>query len=266
METNTSVGASLREEIEVCRLCQGTGWKTVSADGGTRVTRCECTTGIRSRRLLQNANIPARYGSCSLDNYRTDSAQQSAAQARGKALRFVDQYPIDKTGLIFVGKPGAGKTHLAIGIIKELITKKGITCFFCGYRELLEKIKNSYDPSVQTTSMQILRPVFESEVVVLDDLGAVIPTGWVWDMVSLILNTRYNDNRTTIITSNFQDGPSAGADDDSSSSAARRANREQTLGDRIGERMRDRVHEMCRMISLWDVPSYRDKGPTSASR
>jgi DNA replication protein DnaC len=114
--------------------------------------------------------------------------------------------------------------------------------------------------------MQILRPVFESEVVVLDDLGAVIPTGWVWDMVSLILNTRYNDNRTTIITSNFQDGPSAGADDDSSSSAARRANREQTLGDRIGERMRDRVHEMCRMISLWDVPSYRDKGPTSASR
>jgi len=105
----------------------------------------------------------------------------------------VDQYPIDKTGLIFVGKAGAGKTHLAIGIIKELIARKGITCFFCYFQELLEKIKNSYDPSAQTTSKELLRPVFESEVIVLDDLGSVIPTGWVWDTVSLILNTRYND-------------------------------------------------------------------------
>src|SRR5260370_32461216 len=136
---------------------------------------------------------------------------------------------MEKKGLIFVGRPGVGKTHLAIGILRELVTKKQVLSFFCDYRELLERIKNSYDPSVQTTSMQILRPVFESEVVVLDDLGAVIPTGWVWDMVSLILNTRYNDNRTTIITSNFQDGPSAGLGDERSSSSAPPANGEQTL-------------------------------------
>ena len=53
----------------------------------------------------------------------------------------------------------------------------------------------------------MLRPVFQTEVLVLDDLGAVKPTEWVWDTVSVILNTRYNENRTTIITTNFQDGP-----------------------------------------------------------
>jgi DNA replication protein DnaC len=44
----------------------------------------------------------------------------------------------------------------------------------------------------------------------LDELGAVKPTEWVWDTVSLILNTRYNNNRTTIITTNFEDRPAFG--------------------------------------------------------
>jgi len=112
--------------------------------------------------------------------------------------------------------------------------------------------------------------VFESEVVVLDDLGAVIPTGWVWDTVSLILNRRYKDDRTTIITSNFPDGPAAAAataeTDSTSSAAARRANREQTLGDRITERMRSRIHEMCKVVNLWDLPDFRDSHLSPALR
>ena len=102
-----------------------------------------------------------------------------------------------------------GKTHLAVGIIKELILSKGIACLFYDYRELLKQIQNSYNDSVKATELDVLRPVFETEVLVLDELGAVKPTEWVWDTVSLILNTRYNDNRTTIITTNFDDRPAA---------------------------------------------------------
>ena len=92
----------------------------------------------------------------------------------------------------------------------------------------------------------------------LDELGAVRPTEWVWDTVSLILNTRYNDNRTTIITTNFDDEPAAGAS--GSLSPARAATRGETLGDRIGERMRSRLHEMCRIISLlFGYPIFRQK-------
>jgi DNA replication protein DnaC len=98
--------------------------------------------------------------------------------------------------------------------------------------------------------------VFESDVLVLDELGAVKPTEWVWDTVSLILNTRYNNNRTTIITTNFDDQPAAGTS--GSISPARAATRGETLGDRIGERMRSRLHEMCRIVTL-EGTDFRQK-------
>ena len=145
---------------------------------------------------------------------------------------------------MIIGTIGTGKTHLAVGILKELIPTRGIPCLFYDYRELLKEIQNSYNSTVQTTELDVLRPVFETDVLVLDELGAVKPTEWVWDTVSLILNTRYNDNRTTIITTNFDDQPAAAVT--TSLSPARAATRTETLGDRIGERMRSRLHEMCR--------------------
>ncbi len=120
---------------------------------------------------------------------------------------FVRSYPIDdRRGLLLVGSVGVGKTHLAVGIIKDLIREKGVPCLFCDYRELLKSIQNSYNPSVQATEMEILRPVFDAEVLVLDELGAVRSTEWVFDTVNYILNSRYNENETTIITTNFPDG------------------------------------------------------------
>ena len=126
------------------------------------------------------------------------------------ACKFVEEYPVDSTGLLLIGSIGVGKTHLAVGIIKELVLSKGIACLFYDYRELLKQIQNSYNDSVKATELDVLRPVFETEVLVLDELGAVKPTEWVWDTVSLILNTRYNDKRTTIITTNFSDDVGSG--------------------------------------------------------
>jgi DNA replication protein DnaC len=144
--------------------------------------------------------------------------------------------------------------------LKELIAAKGVPCLFYDYRELLKQIQNSYNDSVKTTELDVLRPVFETEVLVLDELGAVKPTEWVWDTVSLILNTRYNDNRTTIITTNFPDetGQDVSANPASEFARAQRSMRRETLGDRIGERMRSRLHEMCRIIRL-DGTDFRQK-------
>jgi DNA replication protein DnaC len=141
---------------------------------------------------------------------------------------------------------------LAVGIIKELVASKGIACLFYDYRELLKQIQNSYNDSVKATELDVLRPVFETEVLVLDELGAVKPTEWVWDTVSLILNTRYNDSRTTIITTNYPDevAKDVHANPSSEFGRAQRAARPETLGDRIGERMRSRLHEMCRIVRM----------------
>src|SRR5207248_3501474 len=133
--------------------------------------------------------------------------------------------------------------HVSVGLLRELILSQGIHGLFYDYRELLKEIQNSFHPTVAATELSILRPVFEAEVLVLDELGAVKPTEWVWDTVSLILNTRYNNKRTTIITTNFADQPPAMV---ATRDLTARAAREETLGDRIGERMRSRLHEMCR--------------------
>ena len=156
--------------------------------------------------------------------------------------------------------PQRGKTHLAVGIVQELIRGKGVPCRFCDYRELLKEIQNSYNPSVQTTELEILRPIFDAEVLVLDELGAVKPTEWVWDTVSHILNSRYNDKKTTIITTNFENLPPGEfqARGRTASDSARIAARGETLGDRITERMRSRLHEMCKVVQL-DGIDFRQK-------
>jgi DNA replication protein DnaC len=206
---------------------------------------------MQAKHLLAVSDIPARYVSCEFLNYDT-GASDGLATAKVKIETWARQYPLDRSGLLLVGPSGVGKTHLSVAALKRL-TEKGVHCLFCDYRELLKKIQNSYNPSVQTTELDLLRPVFETEVVLLDDLGAVKPSEWVWDTVSLILNARYNDKLTTIITSNFLDGPSAAVE---RVDGPRRAAREETLGDRIGERMRSRLFEMCRLV-LVNGKDYR---------
>ena len=237
----------MKVSAEVCPVCGGTGWK---AGADRRVTRCDCRIKLKGEALLAAARIPKRYEHCELSNFEFDGPDRNLAAARMAACKFVEEYPLENTGLLLIGSIGVGKTHLGVGIIKELIISKGIPCLFYDYRELLKQIQNSYNDSVKATELDVLRPVFETEVLVLDELGAVKPTEWVWDTVSLILNTRYNDNRTTIITTNYPDDVAADAPGRSEFARAQRAARAETLGDRIGERMRSRLHEMCRIIKM----------------
>ena len=250
----TAVGASLD-----CPVCEGTGWKGTGADTEIgrprRVSRCECVLRARAPKLLAAARIPRRYEDRELGNFDIfPGANPSLEKARLLARRFVEEYdPHDACGLMFVGDCGVGKTHLAVAIIRELILSKGIHCAFYDYRELLKEIQNSYNASVNTTELQVLRPVFEADVLVLDELGAVKPTEWVFDAVSFILNTRFNEKKTTLITTNFPDEPPAIEAVPRSFSAAEQAKaaaRRETLGDRITERMRSRLHEMCRTVRM----------------
>src|ERR1700681_4860458 len=245
----------MKTAAEVCPLCVGSGWKPVPGAPERGVTRCDCQLQARGGAMIAAARIPKRYEHCELSNFTTDfpGADRSIALAQISASRFVQECdPRDGAGLLLVGGIGTGKTHLAVSILKELIAARGSACLFCDYRELLKQIQNCYNDSVKATELQVLRPVFDADVLLLDELGAVKPSEWVWDTVSLILNTRYNDNRTTIITTNFPDeaGQDPYANPASEFGRAQRAVRRETLGDRIGDRMRSRLHEMCRTIKM----------------
>jgi DNA replication protein DnaC len=240
---------------DVCRICDGSGMRVMQRENGEQyVQPCECRLADRAVKMLTRARIPRRYADCALDNYDLfPGANRTLAAAHRTAKKFVENYPLGNngSGLLITGSIGVGKTHLAVGILRELVTERGATGLFCDYRDLLKQVQNSYNKQVAATELEILAPVFDAEVLVLDELGASKPTDWVWDTVAQILNTRYNDRRTTIITTNYANLPPLGGGDNSSAlAAARTATREETLGDRIGERMRSRLQEMCVVVEM----------------
>jgi DNA replication protein DnaC len=238
----------------LCPICEGAGLRIVRRPDSTQFAEpCVCRLEQRAQRMTSRAQIPKRYEHCTLDSYETGfgGAHRTLAAAHLRARKFVESYPLDSvgTGLLLTGSIGVGKTHLAVGILQGLIAERGATGLFYDYRDLLKQVQNSYNRQVNETELEVLKPVFEAEVLVLDELGASKPTDWVWDTVAHILNTRYNDRRTTIITTNYANAAPFAADS-GQGSGLRAAVREETLGDRIGERMRSRLQEMCVVIEM----------------
>ncbi|MGA1867485.1 MAG: ATP-binding protein [bacterium] len=229
----------------ICPACNGSGWLTVEDKDGTSVAiRCRCYINRRKEGLLLETNISTRYKHCTFDNFETLStqgsflsptkAQLTPAMAKEVVQEFVKEYPMKKRGLLIIGSCGVGKTHLGVALIKTLIKEKGVPCIFYDFRDLLNEIKASYK-STRSVESSILKPVLEKDVLVLDELGAEKITEWTRDTLAFIINRRYNENLTTIFTSNWLDD--AGAD-------------EETLQDRIGYRLRSRLYEMCRVIEI----------------
>ncbi len=224
-----------------CPLCDDTGWKPVDEDGIRRVVRCDCWRENVGRQHLSDANIPKRYLHCTLDNFA--AYNESLEKAVAKARRLVDAFPVIGQGLFLEGQPGVGKTHLAVAMLKQVIQSSGARGLFYDTRELLRVIRSTYDPSIRTTELEILRPVMKADLLVLDDLGAEKTSEWVEETMNLIVNTRYNERRATIFTSNYPDIP-----DDTEPNA---------LVFRVGERMRSRLHEMCEFV-IMDGADYRE--------
>jgi len=238
-----------------CPHCGGTGWKHISEDGLEKVKRCACYYEDRRKRLLLSARIPRRYFHCTMDQFDDNyidrgqrplepaGPQVNIHMAKEAAQAFARQYPNESKGLLFMGPCGVGKTHLAVAIIRDLIERKGIPCLFYDFRDLLKEIQASYNPQSSVSEGSILEPVLKAEVLLLDELGATKVTDWMRDMLTYIINSRYNDHMATIITSNWMDDK---RDD------------EETLEERIGTRLRSRLYEMCTVYEIVG-PDYRKK-------
>jgi DNA replication protein DnaC len=232
-----------------CSICDDTGWKSIEVDGVERVTRCDCTRSSLTERLLKEAKIPPRYQRCTLDNLVTYE-NELFLKAIDRAKRFAEQYPVVDKGLMLIGPPGVGKTHIAVAVLRRVIGATAARGLYYDTRYLLRDIRSTYNPKLNSAEMDVLRPVMEAELLVLDDLGAERLTDWVEETMNLIVNTRYNERRPTIFTSNHEDIP-----DDTDMNS---------LLVRVGFRMHSRLREMCDFLE-YDGPDYRDLPPNAGS-
>jgi DNA replication protein DnaC len=185
-----------------------------------------------------------------LDTFEPDTDSQREALRR--ALGFVDRFPVVEKGLLFHGPYGVGKTHLAVAILKAVIRKCGAKGYFFETPDLLRQVRNTYNNTVDETEMGVLAPVLKAELLVLDDLGTEKTSEWVQETLGLVVNTRYNAKRPTILTSNLRD-PLDNTDPNS-------------FAFQIGARTRSRLREMCDWIEIQGADIRDADRHTAAAR
>lgn len=151
--------------------------------------------------LFKQSNISKRGLKRTFENYEVNDENKKVFAMAKKYVDSWEKYKEQGTGIIFIGRYGTGKTHLAFAIANSLLIQ-GVPVIYETFINLMEKLKESYNKN-ELNYYDIIKLYCECDLLIIDDLGKERLSGWVLEKLFQIINTRYENMLPIIITTNY---------------------------------------------------------------
>lgn len=191
------------------------------------------------QRKIKNSGIPERFQRRSLNNFVADTPAQEAALvfATRYADGFDDALDTGRSSL-FIGKPGTGKTHLAIGIGLRVMHRDKRTVLFTTVMRAIRSVKDTWGRDSQCSETEAIEALVKPDLLILDEVGVQFGSETEKLIMFDVLNERYEKRRPTLLLSNLT------------------IDEVKTY---LGERVFDRLREDGGEAITFDWESYRGK-------
>ena len=191
------------------------------------------------QRRIGEAGIPERFRNRSLQSFAAETDAQAAALAFANAYAdgFDDALATGRSAL-FIGKPGAGKTHLAVGIGLRIMHRDNRTVLFTTVMRAIRRVKDTWGRGSRESETQAIAALVFPDLLILDEVGVQFGSETEKLILFDVLNERYEKRRPTLLLSNL------------------------TLDDvraYLGERVFDRLREDGGEAIPFDWPSWRGR-------
>jgi DNA replication protein DnaC len=247
--------AALTDPDWVCPLCRGRGGEMALDEQNYEVfDPCACKAALSRINLFDRAQIGRRFADSTFSRFTPHNPGQT--RALDDLTVFPQMYSVgQRQGYLLWGPVGTGKTHLMVALFRVLTLEYGVPCVFVDFGQLLNDIRRTFRG--ERKEADIMRPLQDAAVLLVDELGKGRATEWELNVLDDIVSRRYNANKTTMFTTNFEPraarggrggpNPAYGQRQASSNAAS------ESLADRVGERIYSRLHEMCVFL---EVPGH----------
>jgi DNA replication protein DnaC len=216
--------------MPVCEVgvCDGSGWIEVD-EMTARPCDCRAIKAKRKQSRRLGTGIPKRFRGVGLDRKPIVDMDKGLLQPVRAFIRSIDKNLDDGRGFWFFGDVGTGKTSLAMLVSKSAL-ESGRSVAIYSMPRLLADIKETYEDGSERSYMNLFERLCSVDLLHIDDLGAEKRTEWVLEQLYAIVNERWQEQKSMIVTTNLLDP--------------------EELRAQIGPRTVSRITEMCVQIPI----------------
>jgi DNA replication protein DnaC len=209
-------------------LCDGTGFVFEESTNTAYDCRCRPQRLAQARARSLSAVIPRRYRDVAFERPPVTDIEPHVVAATRRYADTIDEQLGAGRGLWFMGPVGTGKTTLAM-LVSKAALKTGRSVAIYSLPRLLNEIRETAH-GADRSHIELLDRLTAIDLLHVDDVGAERTTDWVLEELYSIVNARYEDERSMVITTNILD--------------------REALCDQISERTVSRLTEMCDELPL----------------